>query len=72
MHAINWGIQVKKGLLMRKKNKKTFSEKQNLSEQKQKKKEEKKKAGILFPRNQLQPHSVTSVSALVGSGCEEH
>lgn len=34
MHAINWGIQVKKGLIDEKKKKKTFSEKQNLSEQK--------------------------------------
>ena len=48
MHAINWGIQVKKGLLMRKKNKKTFSEKQNLSEQKQKKKKKKKKRLVSF------------------------
>lgn len=65
MHAINWGIQVKKkGLLMRKKG--------HLAKSKIYGNHEKKKAGILIPRNWLQPHSVTSVIALVGTGCEEH
>lgn len=49
-HAINWGIQVKKGLLMRKrhlaKSEKIF---QNRNKQTN------KKAGILIPRNLLQP-----------------
>lgn len=46
MHAINWGIQVKRGLLMRK----TFSKKQKIFFQYRK---QTKKAGILIPWNSL-------------------
>lgn len=79
MHAINWGIQVKKGLSMRKKKRhiarsKICQKRNNQKKRKEKKKGRKeiKKAGILIHRNWLQPHSVTSVIALVGKGCEEH
>lgn len=46
MHAINWGIQVKKGLTDEKK--KTFSKKQNLSEQKPQKRLVSLSLGIVF------------------------
>lgn len=47
MHAINWGIHVKKGLIDEKK--KTFSEKQNLLEQKPQKKKKKREGWYPYP-----------------------
>lgn len=67
MHAINWGIQVKMGLSMR--DLKNQTKKKHLARSKILLN---RKAGILIRRNWLQPHSVTSAIALVGTGCEEH